>query len=316
MLLTARLIKESCSIPFIYRAGVWKPRTNPSSFQGVGKEALVWLQEVKEQFGIDIATEVAIPEHVTAALSAGVDYLWIGARTSANPIAVQEIADAISAFSTKPKAVLVKNPVNEDAQLWLGNIERIERTGVSVMAVHRGCNHQPCWAMAHLLRITRPEIPLLLDPSHMSGDAEKVPALLHKVSRLGLNGTMIEVHCHPHNALSDAKQQLSARDTDCLIAENLRKQEEHPIADVELEWLRAEIDELDEQLWSTITKRMDVSKRIGEWKKEAGMQPLQPERYAQIVRKWEEWGEEHGLTPSFVLQILDVLHNESLKKQV
>lgn len=333
------MLKEVCDFDFIYRAGVWKPRTSPNSFQGVGKKALLWLQDVKKQFGIDIATEVANPEHVMAALSAGVDYLWIGARTSANPIAVQEIADALEKASPHPspkgkgdeptsnssqkgresfasggqlKGIFIKNPVNEDAALWLGNIERLEKTGIPVMAVHRGCNHQPCWAMAHKLRSTRPDIPLLLDPSHMSGDATKIPSLMKKIDELQLNGAMIEVHHNPHEALSDARQQIKPEE----IGKFSVVSGQRSVENQELAWLRAEIDELDDQLWSTITKRMDVSKRIGEWKKEIGMQPLQPERFAQIMAQRIQWAKENGLSEKFTTDILESIHEESLFKQL
>ena len=197
---------------FIFRAGVWKPRTSPSSFQGAGEEALGWLKEVKDTFGIPVATEVATPEHVEAALKAGIDYLWIGARSSATPIVVQSLADSILDLRFKIgdlKAIFIKNPVNADAALWIGNIERLEKTGLPVMAIHRGCNHQPCWHMAHAVRTARPDIPMLLDPSHLSGDAAQVPVLLQKITELGLNGAMIEVHNKPSEALSDAKQQIS-----------------------------------------------------------------------------------------------------------
>mgnify|MGYP002517970033 FL=1 len=214
MLVTARMLKEVCGFDFIFRAGVWKPRTSPSTFQGVGTEALQWLQEVKQQFGIEIATEVATPAHVKEALQAGIDYLWIGARTSANPIAVQEIADALLTTRSETyrggqlKGIFIKNPVNEDAALWLGNIERLEKTGIPVMAIHRGCAHKPCWAMAHHIRTQRPDIPILLDPSHMSGDATKIPSLMKKIDELQLDGAMIEVHYNPQEALSDAQQQI------------------------------------------------------------------------------------------------------------
>jgi len=170
-------------LTLIFRAGVWKPRTSPHTFQGVGAPALEWLKEVRDTYGMEIATEVATPEHVEAALRAGVDYLWIGARTSANPLAVQAIADSICNLSFDIghlKGIFVKNPVNQDADLWLGNIERLEKAveglrvtgdGLRVMAIHRGCGHQPCWGMAHKVRLARPDIPMLLDPSHMSGDA-------------------------------------------------------------------------------------------------------------------------------------------------
>ena len=318
---------HTCAVPFIFRAGVWKPRTSPHTFQGVGAPALEWLKEVRDTYGMEIATEVATPEHVEAALRAGVDYLWIGARTSANPLAVQEIANAIDRFAVRPATpvgplrcktgdrspvgILIKNPVNQDADLWLGNIERLERTGVPVAAVHRGCGHQPCWGMAHKVRLARPDIPMLLDPSHMSGDAKKVPALMGKVAELGLDGAMIEVHCKPSEALSDAKQQISPEAMSAALNDEMSATKS--LNDIELNWLRAEIDELDERLWDTIAARMDVSKRIGEWKKEHGVAPLQPERYQAIVERLRVIG--YGLSEEFMLRIWDIIHEESLKQQ-
>ena len=310
---------------FIYRAGVWKPRTRPDTFQGAGEEGLAWLAEVKERFGIEVATEVATPEHVDAALKAGIDYLWIGARTSANPIAVQGIASQIKNEKLKIKnslrGLLIKNPVNADAALWLGNIARLEQTGVPVMAVHRGCGHKPCWHMAHSVRTARPDIPMLLDPSHMSGDAAQVPVLMQKVEELGLDGAMIEVHMDPEHALSDNAQQITPR---CLrdnpdsilsrfcLASLICPSEGHE----ELNWLRAEIDELDDTLWDTIAARMDVSRRIGEWKKAHGVAPLQPERYQQIVDRIQNTDRFADRTQTdFALRIWELIHEESLKQQ-
>lgn len=309
---------------FIFRAGVWKPRTSPHTFQGAGAQALEWLAEVKRMYGMAIATEVATPEHVKTALEAGVDYLWIGARTSANPLAVQAVADAIGNWTLDNghlKALLIKNPVNADAELWLGNIERLEKTGVPVIAVHRGCNHQPCWAMAHKVRIMRPDIPMLLDPSHMSGDASQVPALMEKVAELGLDGAMIEVHCKPEEALSDAHQQITPtclRDTLNSIPSRFRVVAVFSPSDgsEELNWLRAEIDELDERLWVTLAARMDVSARIGEWKKAHGVAPLQPERYKEISEKLKAKSKEFkGLEADFMLRMWDLIHEQSLKQQ-
>jgi chorismate mutase len=312
---TACAIKDACAdVSFIFRAGVWKPRTSPSTFQGAGEEGLAWLQEVKRTLGIPVATEVATPEHVEAALKAGIDYLWIGARTSANPLAVQAIVERISGLVVSGLVVsglMIKNPVNADAQLWLGNIERLEKTGLPVMAVHRGCNHRPCWKMAHEVRLARPDIPMLLDPSHMSGDAAKVPELLTKVEDLGLNGAMIEVHCNPAAALSDAKQQVTPLD----VSRWLLAKSQEPRANSELSWLRAEIDELDEQLWDTIAARMDVSRRIGEWKKAHHVAPLQPERYQTIVERINELTNERGLSTDFALRIWEIIHEESLRQQ-
>jgi chorismate mutase len=323
----------------IFRAGVWKPRTSPNTFQGAGDEALQWLREVKEQFGMPVATEVASPEHVEKALKAGIDYLWIGARSSANPLAVQEIANAIDRYAVRPLhcktqarasvrpaapvGILIKNPVNADADLWLGNIERLEKTGVPVMAVHRGCNHQPCWEMAHKVRLARPDIPMLLDPSHMSGDASKVPGLMGKIEELGLDGAMVEVHNKPSEALSDAKQQISPDGLTAALKDHYvvgplpgptKTGDESPVG-LELNWLRAEIDELDERLWSTIAARMDVSKRIGVWKKAHGVAPLQPERYRAISEKLRVKSEELGLRKEFIEQLWNILHEESLRQQ-
>ncbi len=325
---TARRIKDVLADrSFIFRAGAWKPRTSPNTFQGVGEKALSWLQEVKASYGIDVATEVATPEHVKLALEAGMDYLWIGARTSANPIAVENLTPALSSREGgRIKGILIKNPVNADSGLWLGNIERLEKTGVPVIAVHRGCNHQPCWGMAHAVRKARPDIPMLLDPSHMSGEAAKVPALLRKVDELGLDGAMIEVHYRPEEALSDAKQQIRPAE----LLDRLRLTEHRPLtltdpgraADrLELNWLRAEIDELDESLWTTIAARMDVSKRIGEWKKEHGVAPLQPQRYQEILNKLTIKNEELKkdgivLSEEFMKNVWELIHEESLRQQI
>lgn len=321
---------------FIFRAGVWKPRTSPNTFQGVGEEALEWLKEVKATYGIPVATEVATPEHVEKALSAGIDYLWIGARSSANPLAVQAIADAIDRYAVRsetadavrsaaPIGLLIKNPVNADADLWLGNIERLEKAvyglGCKVYTVHRGCNHQPCWGMAHKVRTTRPDIPMLLDPSHMSGDAQKVPELMGKIEELGLDGAMIEVHNKPSEALSDARQQISP---DGLTAALTDRCADRPLAltdrcadRLELNWLRAEIDELDERLWDTIAARMDVSQRIGEWKKAHGVAPLQPERYRQIVERIQSTDRfADRIQTDFALRLYDLIHEESLRRQM
>ncbi|MBQ7632299.1 MAG: bifunctional 3-deoxy-7-phosphoheptulonate synthase/chorismate mutase type II [Paludibacteraceae bacterium] len=313
VLRTARELKEVCpNTPFIFRAGVWKPRTNPNTFQGIGEQALAWLQEVQQTYGLEVATEVATPEHVHKALQAGIDYLWIGARTSANPITVQSLCEALKA-NANAKAVLIKNPVNADAALWLGNIERLEQTAIPVIAIHRGCNHKPCWSMAHTVRLARPDIPMLLDPSHLSGDAEQIPALLRKIAPLHLDGAMIEIHPEPSNALSDAKQQLAPNQLRTLLEPLSNHSRE--VTDTELEWLRAEIDELDDQLWETLALRMDVSRRIGEWKKAHNVAPLQPQRYAEILDQRQLWATKNGMDAAFVKHLFDAIHAESLKRQ-
>lgn len=266
---------------------------------------------------MEVATEVATPEHVEAALKAGVDYLWIGARSSATPIVVQSLADAICNLRfeiSNLKGILIKNPVNNDAALWIGNIERLEKTGVPVIAVHRGCGHQPCWAMAHAVRLARPDIPMLLDPSHMSGDAKKVPELMKKIEELGLDGAMVEVHCRPEEALSDAKQQITPMELTASLTE-YRPATPDRVQNTELNWLRAEIDELDARLWETISARMDVSRRIGIWKKAHDVAPLQPKRFQQLSEQVAHFAKENGLSADFAQEVLKLIHEESLKQQ-
>lgn len=301
----------------VFRAGVWKPRTNPDSFQGAGEQALAWMQRVRRETGMAVATEVATEEHIALAVEAGIDYLWLGARTTANPILVQQLADTLAALPEEKRkairAVLVKNPVNEDPLLWIGDMERIERCGIRVMAIHRGCGHRPCWAMAHTVRQVRPDIPLLLDPSHLSGEASKIGDLLHKAQQLCFDGAMIETHIHPEAALSDAKQQITPEALGLLLAR-------YPLGntadeEVGLRWLRAEIDEIDDQLWQTIARRMEVSGRVGEWKKARGVAALQPGRFEAILQKRIAWGEAVGLPRELVETIFHEIHKESLRRQ-
>ena len=298
----------------IFRAGVWKPRTSPDTFQGIGEPALAWLLRVRQETGMMVATEVATPEHIRAALSVGIDYLWLGARTTANPILVQQLADTL--FSTPHpslQAVLVKNPVNNDPQLWLGDIVRLEQTGVPVMAIHRGCNHRSCWSMAHRLNRLRPDIPLLLDPSHLGGAVDRIAPLMQQAESLCFDGAMIETHIFPHKALSDARQQL----TPVQLAEVWRVYplSHHADEQLELRWLRAEIDELDDELWTTIARRMEVSSSIGQWKQAHGVPALQQSRFDDILSRRLAWAEEHGLSAEMVENIFREIHRESLSRQ-
>lgn len=299
----------------VFRAGIWKPRTSPDTFQGVGAEGLAWLQEVKQTYGLPVATEVATPEQVRMALEAGIDYLWIGARTSANPIAVQEIADAINAHGAnkrKLRGVLIKNPVNEDAALWMGNIRRIEKV-VPAFAVFRGCNHRPCWRMAYTLRQAMPEVPILLDPSHMSGDAARIPALVRQAEQLGLDGLMVEVHPDPTHALSDNKQQLTPE----AFAQMLQAAQmvNGKSSNGKLTWLRAIMDEVDDRLWEVYLERLAISREIGELKQQLDMPALQPGRWQEVVERRIQWAEANGLDTENIRTILDAIHRESLQQQ-
>ena len=305
----------------IFRAGIWKPRTSPNTFQGIGKQGLKWLQRVQDELGIDTATEVSNAEQVKAAANAHIAYIWIGARTSANPIAVEEIAEAIVGGKNEEvrgkngvpggtfKGIGIKNPVNNDVSLWIGNIERLERTGLPIMAIHRGCNHHPCWEMAYQLRTLRPDIPLLLDPSHISGDRRLIPNLYQTGIQLGYDGFMIEVHPNPQQALSDAKQQLTPEEMREIINDNDNHNEN------DLLWLRAMMDEQDDAIWAMIDKRMQISKQIGEWKKAHGVDIVQPTRYQDILQRRLEWAQAHHISAEAIQQIMDAIHEESVRVQ-
>lgn len=308
-----RLLGVSCASLLIFRAGIWKPRTSPDTFQGVGDIGLTWLQRVRHECHLPVATEVSTPEQVQKALDAGMDYLWIGARTSANPISVQTLANAIKEHPRKPQGLCVKNPVNEDTDLWIGNIRRfIATTRLPVYAIHRGCNHQPCWAMAYHLRQELPDIPILLDPSHMSGDADQVAQLCTEAKGLDYNGLMIEVHDHPAEALSDAKQQITPEALETMLQ---ALQTIRPSGHQTLSWLRRIMDEIDNELWNIIAKRMDISKQIGAYKKSQNMEVLQPTRFAQILTNRLEWAKQHDISPEAVRQIMDAIHSESVRVQ-
>ena len=318
----ASMARKDSDEQWVFRAGIWKPRTSPDTFQGVGEEGLAWLQRVKTETGLPVATEVATPEHIRLALAAGIDYLWLGARTTANPILVQRLADTLAdeVSAGARFAVLVKNPVNEDGGLWAGNIARIQRAGCPVVAVLRGCNHRPCWGMAHMFRMTYPNIPMLIDPSHIGGAREKILPLLQKGKELQFDGAMIEVHISPDSALSDSRQQI----TPTLLDEILRTVG-MPFAARELPakagtnnalaWYRAQIDEIDDQLWDLIAQRMQVSKQIGIWKHTHEVPCYQPTRYEQMVCDRITWGAQQQIDAETIKGIYDIIHTASLKKQ-
>ena len=312
----------------IFRAGIWKPRTSPTTFQGIGQKGLSWLKEIEDDFGLPCMTEVATPEQLRLALEAGLTRFWIGARTSADPQAVQAIANAID---ERVRLVAIKNPVNEDLDLWLGNIERIvaaphvRRTNVrctkeeerlEVIAVHRGCDHRPCWGMAYKLHQLRPDIPLLLDPSHLSGKAEDVPALMDTAEALGLDGTMVEVHDRPQEALSDGRQQVLPTEWAKNLSPTLSSREgEKSDSERELLWLRLQIDEIDKRLWESLAQRMEIVRSIGAVKKTYHLDAYQPERYHQLLQQRLLWAQEKGLPTEVVQPILEAIHEAAIKLQ-
>lgn len=315
LMATAKAICSSYDGPLIFRAGVWKPRTNPNTFQGIGEQALAWLQRIQQTMNIAVATEVATASHVVQAMQMGIDYLWIGARTSANPIQVQALTDVIAQQLDKHsthrlKGLLVKNPMHQDAALWIGNIERMERLGIPVWAVHRGCSHQPAWEMAYTLHQTRPDIPLLIDPSHMGGNKEAIAPLLTNAWALQYDGAMIETHINPQDALSDAKQQLSPDELVALLSADMPKTE-----DCELMWLRSAIDEVDNQLWELIEHRMSIANQIGMHKRKQSLAIIQQDRFQHILNKRLAWGKAHQLSDTLIHTVMNAIHDESINVQ-
>lgn len=304
----------------IFRAGVWKPRTKPGGFEGIGVEALQWMKRVKRETGMLLATEVANREHVFEALKAGIDILWIGARTSVNPFAVQEIADAIRGADVP---VLVKNPVNPDLELWIGAIERLQRAGVRrLAAIHRGFSstgrkiyrNAPQWEIPLALRERMPEIPMLCDPSHIAGKRDMVPEIAKKALELGFSGLMVESHCNPDAALSDAEQQLTPAALDYILGMLLLG-----VCDGKsggLSVLRQQIDNIDEQLLELLAKRMQISGEIGLYKREHELPVVQNSRYDEILEHRSSLGASMNLRPDFVKEILREIHEESVRQQL
>ena len=306
----------------IFRAGVWKPRTSPGSFEGVGPDALEWLVEVRNATGMPVATEVASPLHVSDAVSAGIDVLWIGARTSANPFAMQALAETIGKMCPE-KTVLVKNPINPDLELWLGAIKRLIREGVChIGAIHRGFSvyksnpfrNAPIWQIPLELHRRMPDLPLIHDPSHTGGTRDHIAPLSQQALDMGFSGLMIECHPAPDSALSDGGQQLTPESFSTLIKTLKFRDSAAPAA--ELEALRCQIDELDSELLSILARRMEVSRLIGEYKKETDMAVVQQDRYSRLLTDLLARGCKLGLDRSFLSDILETIHAESVRHQI
>lgn len=304
----------------IFRAGVWKPRTKPGGFEGSGKPSLEWLKRVKRELGMYTAVEVANAAHVRDALEAGTDILWIGARTSANPFAVQDIADALKG---KDVAVLVKNPVNPDLELWIGALERLNNAGVERLgAIHRGFSeydeslyrNAPQWRIPIELHRRIPELPIFCDPSHMGGRRELIAPLSQEAMDLGFDGLMIEAHCNPDCAWSDKNQQITP-EVLSVIVERLVIRDTMQTTE-NLTDLRREIDKLDNELLCLLAKRMRVCHEIGLYKKEHNMPVLQARRYDEILNKRGAQAVELGLNPEFVKTVLRAVHEESVRAQM
>ncbi len=304
----------------IFRAGVWKPRTKPGGFEGHGEKALPWLQHVKETTGMLVGIEVATPEHVELALKYGIDILWIGARTSANPFAVQAIADSLKGIDIP---VLVKNPVNPDLELWIGAMERINQAGVKrLAAIHRGFSsydkkiyrNLPMWQIPIELRRRVPDLPIFCDPSHIGGRRELIAPLCQQAMDLGFDGLIVESHCDPDKAWSDAKQQVTPDVLDYILSLLVIRDE--TVTTEGITNMRRQIDEIDNQIMEMLTKRMRVCREIGQFKKEHNMTVLQTSRYNEILDKRGAQGALCGMDPSFVKTVFEAIHEESVRQQM
>ncbi|MBQ4034322.1 MAG: bifunctional 3-deoxy-7-phosphoheptulonate synthase/chorismate mutase type II [Paludibacteraceae bacterium] len=303
----------------IYRAGVWKPRTKPGGFEGNGLDALPWLQRVKKETGMYVSTEVATAKHVEAALEAGVDLLWIGARTTADPFAVQEIADTLKGVDIP---VLIKNPVNPDLDLWIGALERLYNAGIKRLgAIHRGFSsydkklyrNLPQWHIPIELHRRLPELPIFCDPSHIGGRRDLIAPLSQQAMDLQFDGLIIESHCNPEKAWTDASQQVSP-DVLGLILNNLVVREMNQTTE-SLAALRRQIDEIDMSINEILAKRMRISREIGQYKKEHDMAILQTNRYDEIIKQRMAQGQSMGMDPDFMKAIFEAIHEESVRQQ-
>ncbi len=306
----------------IFRAGIWKPRTRPNAFEGVGSAGLPWLRRVKEETGMLTTTEVANVKHVYDALKYGIDIIWIGARTTANPFAVQEIADTLRGTDIP---VMVKNPVNPDVELWIGAIERIYGAGLKrIMAIHRGFSvfaksefrNHPHWQIPIELKRRIPNLPLITDPSHICGSRERLYEVSQEAMDLNFDGIIIESHPDPDKAWSDPKQQIKPADLKVLLDRIiLRKSELDNGLAMTMSELRDEIDKLDDQIIDIFDKRMQVANRIGEYKKAHNVAILQSKRWDSILNKRLDMGLKKGLSNEFITRVFRAIHQESINHQ-
>lgn len=304
----------------IFRAGIWKPRTKPGGFEGIGAVGLPWLKEVKQKTGMLVSTEVATPTHVFEAVKAGIDLLWVGARTATNPFAMQELADSLRGVDVP---VLVKNPVNPDLELWVGALERLANSGITnIGVIHRGFSsydkkiyrNVPLWHIPIELKRRFPNLTIICDPSHIGGTRELVAPISQQAMDLNFDGLMIESHCNPDNALSDAKQQITPDVLDYTLKMLVLRENVQTTEDISI--LRGQIDEIDEQLLTLLSKRMRISKEIGTFKKEHNMPVLQSGRYNEILEKREKMGAAMNLSGEFVNAIMKSIHEESVRVQL
>ena len=322
LLITAKELAEIRKV-HLFRAGIWKPRTRPNTFEGVGEKGLRWLQSVKEETGLLVTTEVANAKHVELCLKYGIDVLWLGARTSVNPFSVQEIADALRGTSIP---VMIKNPISPDLNLWIGALERINKAGITkIAAIHRGFSSMertpfrnvPMWEIPIELKTIFPSLPIICDPSHIAGSRKLIPMISQKAIDLDMNGLMIESHFHPKSALSDSEQQLTPTQLSSILEELIIRDSNitNKKFKDEIEQLRNAIDEIDEEVIQNLSLRMDIAERIGEFKKKNKITILQANRWEEIVNQRLKTGLALSLSEEFIRGFLKLIHSESIRKQ-
>jgi chorismate mutase len=307
----------------IFRAGIWKPRTRPNSFEGVGEEGLKWLKRVKEETGLLVTTEVANAHHVELALKNDIDILWIGARTTVNPFSVQEIADALKGTNIP---VMVKNPINADLALWMGALERLNLAGIDkLVAIHRGFSsaqksdyrNEPLWRIPIELKRRLPELPMVCDPSHITGDRNRIALVCQKAMDVDMEGIMVETHPNPDQAWSDAAQQVTPTALGQIVS-NLKLKTEFSLDrtfEHELSDLRAQIDRIDSELLESLKMRFNIVERIGDLKMKNNVTALQVHRMDEMMKRITDLAEKVGLRGLFAHEIYNVIHEESVKVQ-
>lgn len=319
---TAKLLAKDKRV-FVYRGGVWKPRTRPGSFEGIGSIGLKWLQMVRQETGLPVGTEVANAQHTEEALKAGLDVIWIGARSTASPFVVQEIADVVKGSNV---VVMVKNPVNPDVQLWMGAIERIYQAGIkNIVAIHRGFTpfsetkyrNYPNWQTVIELRQLLPNLPIICDPSHIAGKREFLYEISQKAFDMGMEGLMLESHIDPSCALSDAAQQLTPADLAKLLDRLVIRHENanNPDFESQLDVLRNRIDAIDTELLETLSSRVDIVKKIGQYKKDNNVTALQINRWTKLMEDRVNIGKKLELNENFVKTLFQLIHEDSVRMQ-
>ena len=321
LLATAKELKQLEQVK-IFRAGIWKPRTRPNSFEGRGSDALQWLNQVKQETGLLTTVEVASPKHVEMCLRHNVDILWIGARTTSNPFSVQELASALQGMNVP---VMVKNPINPDINLWIGALERINKAGISrLAAIHRGFypfektifRNIPKWEIPIELKSRFHNLPIICDPSHIAGKRKYIPETAQKALDLNMDGLMIESHVCPEEALSDADQQLTPADLDQMLRGLVCRFNSIDDSEIDqLEKFRDQIDSVDSQMIELLAQRMKIVEEIGEYKHEKHMTILQLKRWEKVREKGIELGKDLGLSEKFITKLMRMIHKEAILKQ-